>query len=120
MSTLDTIKLAGQKAKGRRPYFMPDRADERNMSIAMAVAGELAVMRERLDSIERLLEQDGVLSRDRIEAFRPDAAAEEERMRWHQEYVARILRFIQQEREDMESAFAQERPEDMVEKFAKI
>ena len=40
---LDYIKLAGNKAKGQRPYFFADPAVERVLNITMAVAGELAV-----------------------------------------------------------------------------
>ena len=38
----------------------------------MAVAGELSVLRERLDTIERLARAKGLLSLDEIEGYRPD------------------------------------------------
>jgi hypothetical protein len=96
---LDHIKLSGSKSKGRRPYFFDDPAVERVLNITMAVAGEVAVMRERMDTIERLLEAKGLLTRAEIEAFEPDAAAAEQRQQWHAEYIARILRIVQQELE---------------------
>ena len=96
---LDSIALANAKAKGKRPYFFQDPDVERVLSITMAVAGELAVLRQRLDTIEELLAERGSISKADIEAFAPDAAQQEARGRWNQEYLARILRIVQQERE---------------------
>lgn len=96
---IDAINLAGAKAKGKRPYFFADADVERVLSITMAVAGELAVLRQRLDTIESLLAERGSISRDDIEAFVPDEEQTQARSRWYQEYLARILRIVQQERE---------------------
>jgi hypothetical protein len=93
------ILMAGNKSKGGRPYFFEDPAVERVLNITMAVAGELAVLHERLDTIERLLQQKGILSVAEIEAYEPDDAAAEERQLWHARYSARILRIVQQELE---------------------
>ena len=96
---LDALRLAGAKARGKRPYFFDDPDVERVLSITMAVAGELAVLRQRLDTIEELLEIRGSVTRADIEAFKPDPAHAERRGRWYQEYIARILRIVQQESE---------------------
>ena len=98
---LDPLKLAGAKPKGKRPFFLDDPDVERVMAITMAVAQELAVVRERLDTVERLLERHGI-SRDDIETFQPSDEALEERGRWTQEYLARILRIYQQDIEALE------------------
>lgn len=99
---IDYIKAAGAKAKGKRPYFFDDPAVERILSITMAVAGELAVVRERLDSLERILEKKDLLTMAEVEKYEPDDASAEERQQWHAEYIARILRIIQQEMEALE------------------
>ena len=99
---LDATTLAGARARGKRPYFFEDADIERVLSITMAVAGELAVLRQRLDTIEELLETRGRVSRADIETFEPDPAHAERRGRWHQEYIARILRIVQQEAEATE------------------
>lgn len=96
---LDVVGLAGAKARGKRPYFLEDADVERVLSITMAVAGELAVLRQRLDTIEELLERHGSVTRADIEAFAPDPAHAERRGRWYQEYLARILRIVRQEAE---------------------
>ncbi len=95
--TIDPLKFAGAKPKGKRPYFFESREAERVMAITMAVAQELAVMRERLDTVERLLDTKGVVARSDIEAFSPSKSQADERGAWTQEYLARILRIVQQE-----------------------
>lgn len=99
---IDPIALAGAKPRGARPWFHDDPAVERVLAITMALAGEVAVLRERLDTVERLLTGRGCFDRAEIETYTPDGPAEIERQRWHAEYVARILRVVQQEMEALE------------------
>ncbi|MFM8586843.1 MAG: hypothetical protein ACKOBX_00690 [Bacteroidota bacterium] len=94
---VNDIIMAGNKSKGGRPYFLEDPAVERVLNISMAIAADLAVLHERLDTIERLLEAKGHLSRQEIEVYVPDDAAAEERQTWHARFSARILRIVQQE-----------------------
>lgn len=94
---VNDIVMAGNKSKGGRPYFLEDPAVERVLNISMAIAADLAVLHERLDTIERLLEARGHLSRQEIEVYVPDDAAAEERQTWHARFSARILRIVQQE-----------------------
>ena len=105
--SINDILLSGNKAKGKRPYFMDDPSVERVLNITMAVAQELAVAHERMDTIERLLEKKGLLLRAEIETFVPTDEQAEERQRWHATYIARVLRIIQQELETL-----QQLPED--------
>lgn len=95
----DPIRLANAKAKGKRPWFFDDPDVERVMAIAMAIAMEHAVTRQRLDALERVLEQKGLMTRAELEAFVPGPEAEAERTRWMKAYIARVLRIIQQEAE---------------------
>ena len=95
--TVNDILMAGDKSKGGRPYFFDDPAVERVLNISMAIATEVAVVRERMDTIERLLEAKGVLHQSEIEAFVPTDEQAEERQLWHARYAARIMRIIQQE-----------------------
>ncbi len=96
-SAVNDVLMAGDKSKGGRPYFFNDPAVERVLNIAMAVATEVAVVRERMDTIERLLEQKGILQQSEIEAFVPTDEQAEERQLWHTRYAARIMRIVQQE-----------------------
>ncbi len=94
---IDPVTLANRRAKGKRPNFLDDPAVERVMSIAMAVAGELAVTRERLDTLERVLVQGGVMKADAVEAFVPDAEAQAQRHQCGREYISRVLRMLEQD-----------------------
>ena len=98
MSVADALAGAGAKPAGKRPYFL-DREVERVLAITMAVAQELAVSRQRADTLERLLRAKGILTEQEIETFAPDRRAATERALWTQEYLARILRIVQQENE---------------------
>ena len=110
---VDWIGLAGKKAKGKRPAYFEDPAIDRLVSIVMAVVGELAVTRERLDTVERLLDAKGMIARADIEAFKPDRDAGYERGVATREYIARVLRGVQQ---DMEALAEIEPPIEEVEK----
>jgi len=98
MSVADALAGASAKPAGKRPYFLHPET-ERVLAITMAVAQELAVARARVDTLERLLEQRGVVSRADIEAFAPTREEAAERGAWVQEYLVRVLRIVQQEGE---------------------
>lgn len=98
MSFAEALNEAGAKPAGKRPYFLEPQV-ERVLAITMAVAQELAVARQRVDTLERLLMAKGVLAADEIDAFAPNPPAAAERAMWNQEYIARILRIVQQENE---------------------
>ena len=99
---IDWIARGGAKPKGRRPDFFEDPAVDRLLSLTMAVMGEVAVLRERLDTVERLLEAKGMISRADIEGYVPDRAVGEERGLLTRAYIARVMRGFQQEVEAME------------------
>ena len=114
--TLDPITMAGNKARGKRPSYFKEADTDRLMAILMAVAGELAVTRERVDTLERLLAARGLLEREAIENYEPDSDAARERGLWHQDFIARILRVVQQEIEQFDEdrqARRQAREEDV-------
>lgn len=117
MTAFDPLALAGAKAKGKRPFFFDDRDTERLMTIVMALAQEVSVMRERMDTVERLLDSKGVVKQSDIEAFTPTKAQAEERGGATQEFIARILRILQQEREGL--AISDLHSEEVAEELAK-
>jgi hypothetical protein len=96
---IDWIARAGVKAKGKRPVYFEDPAIDRTLSIVMALVAEVSVMRERMDTIERLLEAKGSLTRADIESYTPDRAAGKERGLLTKTYIARIMRGMQQDME---------------------
>jgi hypothetical protein len=99
---LDWVLRANAKAKGKRPQYFDDPALDRLLSITMALAGEVSVLRERLDTVERLLEAKGALRREDIETYAPDRDAAFERGARTREYIARVLRGVQQDLEALQ------------------
>ena len=91
------LELVNAASQGRRPHFFADADVDRLLSIVWAMAGELAVTRERLDTVERLLARRDLVERDEIETFRPNDAEAAERGRLQIEYIARLLRVLQHE-----------------------
>lgn len=107
---LDPVAQANRRAKGKRPQFLDDPAVERVLSIAMALAGELSVARERIDTLERLLVAKGVLSADDMERYVPDAAVQAQRNEAGRAYIARILRILDQDVQAMAAEAAEAEP----------
>lgn len=95
-------QLANKKSKGTRPSYFGDQMAEQHYSITMALVAELAVARERIDTLERVLSEAGLLDRNKIESYVPDDNAAEERQRAQVEYSARIFRAMQQQVEAMQ------------------
>jgi hypothetical protein len=96
----DDIKITPVN-RGKRPAFFDDPAIDQLMAIIMAMSAELSVVYDRVDTIERLLDKNGTLKRDDIEAFRPDQDLEDERNERRNEYIARLFRIIREERENL-------------------
>lgn len=93
--------------RNARPRFFEDRGVDQMMSAVLGIAQELSVLRDRVDSIERLLDQKGSLTRAELEAWRPDAAAEAERQQRRADYLQRIFRAIRHEAGQYASADAE-------------
>ncbi|MGE0774103.1 MAG: hypothetical protein AB7G25_06115 [Sphingomonadaceae bacterium] len=91
-----------RKAKGQRPVYFGDRAVDNILSMVMALMGEVVVLRERLDSAERLLEQGDVLQPKAVDTFQPSPEAIEERDAWRAQFLDIVLRSVQQELEALE------------------
>ncbi len=88
-------------AKGRKPQYFSDPAIDKLLWITMTLAGELSVARDRLDAVERLLEQKRVLRVADVDGYTPSPEAEQARERRRQQYLARVLRAVQAELEEV-------------------
>ena len=98
----DTVVLQ-KKARGERPQYFDDPAVDKVLSITMALAGEVAVMRERLDTLERLLEAGEPISRPAIDAYEPDTSVRADRNAWRETFLDVIFRAVHQELEDLQT-----------------
>lgn len=94
MSKVDNpadVKLP-RVVKGERPQFFDDPAIDQMMTFFFELMTEVSVVRERLDTVERLLDEKGTISREDIEAYRADADVEAERNNWRDAYFRRVMR----------------------------
>ena len=84
-----------RKAKGERPYFFDDPNVDRVVSMVMGLAGEVAVLHDRLDTLERLLEAQGSVKRAAIDSYKPSATVAAERAVWREGYLSEVLRIVE-------------------------
>lgn len=87
----DLVKLP-RTTKGKRPSFFADPAMDQMMTFIFELTTEVAVIKERQDTVERLLDEHDTISREDIEKYRPSEAVEAERALWRESYVDRVLR----------------------------
>ncbi|MEC9248159.1 MAG: hypothetical protein VX986_03985 [Pseudomonadota bacterium] len=92
-------RVLKRKAKGERPYFFEDNNIDKLVSMIMGLAGETSVLMERLDTVERLLEEKGVLTEEEIEMFNPSDTVLEARTKRREIFLGEILRIIEIELE---------------------
>lgn len=83
--------------RSSRPQFFEEPGVDKMMSVVLGIAQELSVLRDRVDSIERILDTKGSLTREELEAYRPDPAAEAERQQRRADYLQRIFRAVRHE-----------------------
>lgn len=91
-----------RKAKGKRPYYFSNPDVDKLLSMIMALTGELAVARDRIDTLERVASNKGLFSSDDIENFELDADALQARADRHKQLLREVNRIIVGELEDLE------------------
>jgi hypothetical protein len=88
-------------AKGRKPLYFSDPAIDKLLWMTMTLMEELSVTRDRLDTVERLLEGKRILRRRDIESYVPPAAAGSERASRRAAFVERVMRVVEAELEEV-------------------
>ncbi len=86
-------------AKGKQPIYLDNPHVDKLLAIVMALTGEVSVLRERLDTIERLLETKGNISIAEIESYQADEKVTQQREKWRDDYLERVLRVLQEDLE---------------------
>lgn len=89
-----------KKAKGSRPYFFEDSAVDKVVAMLMGLAGEVSVMADRIDTLERLLAEKGALDLAQIDAYQPSNAVSDERDKRREMMLSNVMRIILQNEED--------------------
>jgi len=89
-----TVRLP-RIAKGRRPEFYEDPAIDQLFAIVTALTGEISVLSDRLDTLERLLTAARVLAADAVETYVPDASAAAMRGERRDELLRRVFAVLE-------------------------
>ncbi len=96
------IKLP-RRARGPKPQFFRDPAMDHMMAMIIALTGELSVALERHDTLERLLDDRGLVPRRNVEDYRPDDATEAERFKRRDDLIARVFHVLHEQAEIAET-----------------
>ena len=90
------------KARGARPtYFDDGGATDAVVAIVTSLAAEVWALRERIDSLEAVLEAADVIEAEAVDDFRADGDRVEGRARGAAEFTARVFRVFEEMREEI-------------------
>ncbi len=84
-------------AKGKKPQLHDDRAIEKLMAMVTALTGEVAMLRDRLDTHERLAEEGKPSRRQDVDAYIPDTGVMAERSTQHQRLLRKVFRVLKED-----------------------
>jgi len=112
-STAAEVRLA-RVPKGRKPQYFSDPAIDKLLSMTMTLVAELSVARDRIDTLERLLEKHRVFKASDVDGYVPTPDVEAARDARRATYIARVLRAMQSELEETTNSAMPRSQEDVV------
>jgi hypothetical protein len=111
MELMDAVLKSVRSVPETRPSFFPDPMSDRLLDMIMALTAELAVTRERLETVERLLESKSVLARAEVDAYDPPGEVAQARLTESEALAARVLRTLHQDLAAMENGAPAAKPD---------
>lgn len=79
-------------SKGQRPHFFEDPSLDQMMTFFLELMAETSTLRDRVDTIERLLETKASVTRSDLENFCVPPEVEAERTARRKGFIERVLR----------------------------
>lgn len=113
------MAILPRKASGPRPEYFEDPAIDKVLAMTLALAGEVAVMRDRIDTLERLLAKGAKVSPEQIDAYQPTVEEKQRRDAWREQFLDIVMRRIHQEKEALETMNQPQTYEKLVEQVEK-
>ncbi len=100
--TDDGSKERPRKAVGpERPTYF-DHADvDRVMAVLLALVSEVASIRDRLDTHERIVAGGAQADHEAVERYLPDTEVENARETWRDAYIRRLFRVFTEDRDGL-------------------
>jgi hypothetical protein len=118
----DTPELArpelARTVRGKRPEFFATEGVDEVMSMVLVLAQELHVVRERLDTAERVMSRHGIDLAAEIEALQPDEALLRTREQALQDFYGRLFQFSRQQRSELEHKYSDRTYRETLDKVA--
>ena len=94
-----TDKIALPKiAKGKRPVVFEDANIDHLVTMVLEMSAELYAVYQRLDTVERMLDEAKLVDRTKIDDYQPSEAAEAERAEWRELFLERLFRTVRADR----------------------
>jgi hypothetical protein len=111
-------------ARGKRPRFYAEphvaaEGVDHAMSMILVLAQEFLVMRDRLDTVERVCAAKGIVLEKEIEDYHPDQAVLEAREARRQEFLTRLYYLARKDASEAAAADTSERYEKALKDIAK-
>jgi hypothetical protein len=103
------MRTLERNARGKRPQFYDTPGMDEAMSMIMVLANELSVVRDRLDTVEKVAAAKGVILDAEIEAFEPDQAVLEARELQRQDFLARLFYLARKQAAELQTDDSAER-----------
>ena len=85
----EKIKLP-RTAKGKKPQYFQDPSMDKMLSMILTLMGELSVTRDRLDTVERLIEKNNLFNVEDIEEYKLTDEINQIRTERRSAYIARV------------------------------
>ncbi|MFV3126641.1 hypothetical protein [Niveispirillum sp. KHB5.9] len=96
-------------ARGKRPTFQDAPGQDQAMAMIMVLANEVAVLHDRLDSVERYARTTGLDLAAGVEALVLDQDALEAREAWRQDFLERLFYLMRKDAREAAEADTKER-----------
>jgi hypothetical protein len=91
------LKPRPRTPKGNRPYALGDPHTERVLYMTLAIATEVSVLHDRLDTLERVATAKDKLSLEDLEDYVPSDDVKKERSEWRKSFLARMFRILEED-----------------------
>lgn len=89
-------------AKGNRPQYFDDPNMDQMHAMIIALATEVSVLTDRFDTLERVMEDKGSVTRADLEAWEPDDVTWQERKDKREQLIRRLFRSVREARTALE------------------
>jgi hypothetical protein len=97
MSAETVTKMTARRAKGAHPHFFDDANIDRLLTMMMNMAEEISVLRDRLDTHERVAAAKGAYTPADIEAYDAPDDVRAVRDTWRAKFLDRLLKTLEQD-----------------------